>query len=851
MHDLVGAYERLNSVYRKYIESAFPLRYTNMAEERRALYATSEILSQPPLLEPTPAYPSSGFTLAEATAHLPSEYRDLPHLAQGLLEDPGIRLWKHQWDSVRTVLQDKRDLVVTTGTGSGKTECFLLPVLAELARESASWPRCPDAPADRRWWEDDTSVWRSQWGYTSRNMEGMHAVRAMVLYPLNALVEDQLRRVRRTLDSDTVLRWLDAERGGNRVTFGRYTGATPVSGTPGSEGAVSRLRERLRHIAAESAAVRADDDLSSSVRYHFPNLNGGEMWSRWDMQRTPPDILITNYHMLNIMLMRLVEAEMFDQTRDWLRSDPANRFFLIVDELHSYRGTPGTEVAYILRLLLDRLGLSTDSEQLVLLATSASVTNSVESRKFLREFFGRDSFEVIVEDQEPPEDGSHKLMRRFQPAFEAFAWKIQPNPLSPMAPADPEDEISKQAMAELAESLDDQKKTGTEPAYLLAAALLKMKANHALRDACRVAGDGEVRATKVSELDHMLFGHQSISNTASEAMRGFLLALGMSRKETDGTSPQPVRGHFFYHNVQNMWVCTNPDCDERVRRETLETGEGHAGAVGPVGALQAQHRITCSCGGRVLELLVCEVCGDILLGGYRGKAEVSGVSLDVLTADMPNVADMPSRAPHGHKYGEYAVFWPLGRNEPNEEPEDVQFSHNSVNRKWYRGRFNVKTGILDHSSAGPRTDEVEGWVYIIAGPEAGQQEALPPKCPRCDADYRRRQYDTPLRLHRTGFQKACQVVAGALAREMPREQAGKPARKLLIFTDSRQDAARLASGMEQDHYRDMVRILLLKAVEEHWRSFEVTLRSATNLAGGMDKILRINDKSTQRSQTLT
>ena len=86
---------------------------------------------------------------------------------------------------------------------------------------------------------------------------------------------------------------------------------------------------------------------------------------------------------------------------------------------------------------------------------------------------------------------------------------------------------------------------------------------------------------------------------------------------------------------------------------------------------------------------------------------------------------------------------------------------------------------------------------------------------------------------------------------MPREQAGKPARKLLIFTDSRQDAARLASGMEQDHYRDMVRILLLKAVEEHWRSFEVTLRSATNLAGGMDKILRINDKSTQRSQTLT
>ena len=132
----------------------------------------------------------------------------------------------------------------------------------------------------------------------------------------------------------------------------------------------------MRHIAEESAAVRADDDLPTDVRHYFPNIDGGEMWSRWDMQDTPPDILITNYHMLNIMLMRHVEAGMFEQTKAWLESDSANKFFLVVDELHSYRGTPGTEVAYILRLLLDRLGLSPDSPQLVILATSASVTDT-------------------------------------------------------------------------------------------------------------------------------------------------------------------------------------------------------------------------------------------------------------------------------------------------------------------------------------------------------------------------------------------------------------------------------------------------------------------------------------------
>ncbi len=79
------------------------------------------------------------------------------------------------------------------------------------------------------------------------------------------------------------------------------------------------------------------------------------MWSRWDMQDSPPDVLITNYSMLNIMLMRSVEASVFDFTRQWLADDPTRVFHLIVDELHSYRGTPGTEVAYLIRVLLARL----------------------------------------------------------------------------------------------------------------------------------------------------------------------------------------------------------------------------------------------------------------------------------------------------------------------------------------------------------------------------------------------------------------------------------------------------------------------------------------------------------------
>ncbi len=438
MHDLLGAYERVNRVYRMYIESAFPLRYQVLIEERRKLLSQVGLLSQPPLLETIPIYPQSGYNLAQASKALPSDYRDLQHFAGELLP-PDIELYAHQWRSLEEVLINKQDIVVTTGTGSGKTECFLLPLLSELARESVDWPECPLPPENRKWWEEKGSDYIGQWAHSERQ----HAVRAMILYPLNALVEDQLRRLRRTLDSESVHDWFDEHRHRNRILFGRYTGFTPVPGAPSNEHAVGRLRERLTEIGRESEAVRRqlDErlDIAPDIRYYFPNIDGGEMWSRWDMQNTSPDILITNYSMLNIMLMRQVEACIFDRTREWLEGDENRTFFLIVDELHSYRGTAGTEVAYILRLLFQRLGLDKKPDQFRILATSASITDDQKSRKFLREFFGRDAarFQIITDEQIPPEKGARFRLSPFKSAFERFAQKVQPDALHPMAPPAP------------------------------------------------------------------------------------------------------------------------------------------------------------------------------------------------------------------------------------------------------------------------------------------------------------------------------------------------------------------------------------------------------------------------------
>ena len=300
-------------------------------------------------------------------------------------------LYQHQLDAWRASRAGE-SVVVTTGTGSGKTECYLLPVFAHLVEESRQWRAAGNRPAKALWW---SHPYQKRIAQRSHDIGRKNAVRALFLYPLNALIEDQLSRIRRACDSVSARGWLDGNRVGNRFWFGRYTGATPVSGPREYQPKRALLRKILREVHGEwaqarsSAAKSGDEEILS----YFQDPEGSEMWSRWDMQEHPPDILITNYSMLNIMLMRSIEAGIFEKTREWLEDDQdKNLFHLVVDELHTYRGTPGTEVGYLLRTLLERLGLTPDSPQLRIIATSASMdANDQGSLIYLEEFFRKRS----------------------------------------------------------------------------------------------------------------------------------------------------------------------------------------------------------------------------------------------------------------------------------------------------------------------------------------------------------------------------------------------------------------------------------------------------------------------------
>ena len=792
----IRLFENLRDMYLRYLDSPFDLRHEELTAERRRLLDQDGRIYRRPLVEPIPAYRSSGLSFSQAAETLlgdvwrSNDVADAAAFIELGLFPSELKLHQHQRDVFEEVVVNARDVVVTTGTGSGKTECFLLPVVAAIIRESATWTAASHRPGDWDWWNHFTMPGKNR-RWTPRIGQRAHetrpaAVRALVLYPLNALVEDQLTRLREALDSPKARSWLRANRQGNLVYFGRYTGRTPVSGHRSSSN-LTRLRRELTSLHEDARAVAG-----TPAERFFQSMDGSEMWSRWDMQDFPPDILITNYSMLNIMLMRSIETTVFDQTREWLEQSPEHVFHLVVDELHTYRGTPGTEVAYLLRALLDRLGLTPDSDQLRIIASSASLESGSAGLEYLEQFFGRNRnrFRVIGGSTYvvSPKPGAAGSLASHAGAFAQFARDVSHGAAT-----------IRQASASLHVAVGAPPLPG-EPAAerTLSAALQHVEAPSALRLAC--AREQQVVPQTPEALASALF---SSAAEAGEATDGLLTALSHARND-GGHAPLPMRVHMMFRNLQGLWVCTDPECGQAPCRS----------ASTPTGVLHYVPALTCQCGARVLELLYCECCGEVLFGGYRAAAE--NPKEWYLTPDHPNLEAAPDLASFDRDYEHYAVFWPATGTQ---KPASERWTQDGVARTWRQGYLDPVDGRVGLGGApeGARG----GYLYYVPAvhgqspPASGVgREAYPARCPRCDADWsRRRVVRSPIRSQRTGFQKLAQVLSDGLLRDLALPPLSTD-RKLVVFSDSRQDAAKLSAGMRFSHYRDALRQVFMTTLAQ-------------------------------------
>lgn len=820
MTDAITVFEHLKEAYLRYFDSPFDLRFDELVDARRALLDRDGVLHREPLIEPQPPYASTLLDARQAVTNIltgtsgwtPQLLDDLSELAlAGLFRPQGpqpIELYDHQVEMLRTSVAMEQDTVILTGTGSGKTEAIYLPVIAALARESATWPALA-VPARNDWWAMDPPPGPGRRVHHPRISQRAHeqgrrmpAIRALVLYPLNALVEDQIARLRRALDSDSVRTWLAAHRPGNRFWFGRYNSWTPIPGSPNRTGAEGDLRGELDRLANMAAAVQG-----TAAAGFFPRLDGGEMWSRWDMQEAPPDVLITNHSMLNIMLMRDIEAPIFGLTRRWLEADPSHVFHLVVDELHTYRGTPGTEVAYILRVLLDRLGLHPDHPQLRILASSASIgEDQTRAQDYLSQFFGRSApFTLIRGGALPLPPGAANAISHLTASFADLGAAVHSD-----QPAELDQAIdafaTQAAVAVPDHSLPTQQRLGV--------ALSAVGAAEALRAACSSGTDDNptIAPQALSTIGTTLFPDAQNSAASAASVTSLVTAVA-SALSPRGNPILPLRSHLFFRNVQGIWACSDPGCASKPFQNPDIL----------VGQLFDRPTTTCTCGSRVLELLYCESCGDTFLGGYRRELRQGVWSL---VPDDPNIEKAPDHSANDRTYSNYAVYWPARRPGGQlRDPQRDDWPHDTVRRRWRPATYNPRTGEIEIAR---RRQDASGWIYYVPAlhqqpppPQAtipSAQNDRPSLCPHCEANWSALITAAPIRTQRTGFQKIAQVLSDALLREIapPAEgtaaTAEDPRRKLVLFSDSRQDAAKLAVGVAKSHWLDAVRQALVAAM---------------------------------------
>lgn len=990
MQDPIGSFLRIRELYMSYLDTAFRIRDESVAAERRRLLRSPGSLCTEPLVEPLPRYethesefhdfldtgsdpesdPLYGFDYSERRAFvelvLAGLFPSRPKEPEEAIPTSRVGVfppYTHQVEMLRRGISVGSPGIVASGTGSGKTEAFLLPLFAALAREAKGWPKPNEGYLKTRWWHDPATG-RPYRKYTDiptgrrpavgnprrtpfrphRSGETREAaVRALVLYPMNALVEDQLVRLRKALDSREARRVMDEEFHGNRIFFGRYTGKTPVTGYedhPGlrklldrdkddpeldtsiyfpahrradSDGMVSlrdirasefesrkrrqkelfdemvaleRGQRDARHYAAGDNDVDFADAPSAfgeEAPFMFPSVDGGELVSRWDMQETPPDILVTNVSMLGAMLTREVDEPIFSKTRAWLEK-PDSYFYLILDELHLQRGSAGTEVAYLIRLLLDRLGLTRDEHRhkLRILASSASLPATPEekaatSAEYLWDMFGRFGLRPDISSEE---EGREAWVASI------ISGKEIPSADKRMGPA----RLNSKPYLDLLEHSLRTVEAGTNGSLYEAASVTDpasdpkaeslwravasdlgiehrtMNLRDTIRESVRRAAsylvaacweeeEERTRATTVRQIAWFLFedlrglgGPMSLPyDDALQAVRALMFVRGcgdglidfLGGKVGDAAS---FRVHTFFRSIEGLYapawkdagvtpIDGVPERRVEVGRLSIERESRKEFDIPGVGTRSL----------RQFELLYCECCGELFLGGMRSGGKGGPGFLTELLPYEPQLDGLPDVAVSQRfeelSWDQYAVFWPTDR-----ETFDRGQQTASNPGTWRPALLERETGVVrkrDGRFMRRRVNQgVRGYLYEREPGvdhhqrrRDGAETHVPYACPACGTDYyfRRRGMGrlSPIRNFRTGFAKTTQLLATEL---YDAQRVANPTEdpKLVSFADSRQDAARAALDIERHHHQDLRRELLVvnlhRFAESHQRAPETIKR---------------------------
>ncbi len=599
------------------------------------------------------------------------------------LKRPEYRLYTHQAEAIEKA-KNGENILIATGTGSGKTECFLLPILDDAIRNPGP------------------------------------GVRSIIVYPMNALANDQLDRLTQMLRSFE----------NDEVTFGRYTGETPWN------------------------------DQDAEKKYPDHKKLPCERFTREEIRQNPPHILLTNFAMLEYLLIRPRDSEIFAQQR---------LNYIVLDEAHTYRGAQGIEVA----LLMRRLREAFRGCRFQFFLTSATFTSG----------------QCGSANQELVEFAANLTGSKFKPENILFGETNNPFPATKKNESILEREkllealSSSKSIENWINGISDSRRFRK---MLLDSGFITQE-NEITTDADQrllydmLIGSNSLKAIyheikekplRIQDIAEKLFGDDAEHHRRAVQ---WLLVMGSLAKPSAHSAPLVgTRMHLFFRGLNGACVCLNPNCPDKAIHP--DTCWSHF-SLNPL-------RKCPHCDDKVLPMTVCWHCGLPVLPVYIQNSHWNAL--------QPNVQ---------HELDKRYLTWWRGTAIDDADDEDQEHA-------WVCG-----CGYYSDVEAADCTECGKTLIKLsIIQTRDGEIK----KCPRCGGESG--VFDGVTRTFITADDAPTAVLTESAMRNMPIDDQSrdKPAhgRTLLAFSDSRQRAAFFAPYLRRTSCESAYQQPLLEAVRK-------------------------------------
>jgi len=589
----------------------------------------------------------------------PSKYVKGPYLQLSLDVYPGLHLRKHQEEAIRKIAKGKNTLI-STGTASGKTKAFLIPVFNYILRL------------------------KDQLKAEGKDTKG---VKALLLYPMNALVNDQLEELRKALS-------------GTGITFGRYTGDTPYT----------------------------EKDMNKKEYMNLKKRCPEELITREEILKEIPDILITNYSMLEFLLLRPKDTPLFEADL-WK--------FIVLDEIHVYDGAKGTEVGLLLRRLKERAF----SETPICIGASATMGKGTEedikkAAEFASKLFG-EKFEkegvILPSYREDFLDNSQPLWHK---------------PIDFIKLQEKYSELTDSEFLSYLLNLENinSLRRASNKEEMLFYFFKNYQGYRLIKD--------NLKAEKVVPLQDFL---SSISTKYEppldeKQLLAFIDLLYKAKKESKGTNVRllDAKFHIFVRSPEGVFALIEDD--------------GKFGKVFFKKTLQHEER-------KVFQLTTCRNCGEVFITGYKKRRPDGKLYIDI----DPEFLEDPFRLE-----SEGRVFIYLSKERIDKENE----ANFKIGIDGAEMEFDPKTGEV-----GPRSGHVKKpfYAYELFLEDSPYQQ--PKKCPSCGIVGKHFKKGRWVSFFTPPDEYPQAVSLESVYKDLVEATQKPEERKVIVFSDSRKDAS--------------------------------------------------------------